>query len=254
MIVNNIKNIKEISDNICKVNVNVKKRTKIIDETMNEDIQEIVVDETRVLLRKNTIDDEFVLKKINVLHQDHEKSFIVINYSSFDCYRLTDVFSFHSAETETETTDAAEWRQPALVTFSRDPVSQMIVDDSNMNDIDVLLKKYDRAQTKLLWFDLDVHDQNRVQKETQIYVNVSSLNFSVSARFSRVISSDIISRMSRILIKRRFKILIVSKIDEFSRNRQAVMNDDDDEEFNVNDDNCSNCIRCCCISINCRRC
>ncbi len=25
-----------------------------------------------------------------------------------------------------------------------------IVDDSNMNDIDVLLKKYDRAQTKLL--------------------------------------------------------------------------------------------------------
>ncbi len=37
-----------------------------------------------------------------------------------------------------------------------------IVDDSNMNDIDVLLKKYDRAQTKLLWSDLDAHDQNRV--------------------------------------------------------------------------------------------
>jgi hypothetical protein len=45
----------------------------------------------------------------------------------------------------------------------------------------------------------------------------------------RVVSSDITSRISRILIKRRFKILIVSKIDEFSRDRHAVMNDDDDE-------------------------
>jgi hypothetical protein len=122
MIVNNIKNIKKISDNICKVNVNVKKRTKIINETMNEDIQEAVVDETRVLLRKNTIDDEFVFKEINVLHEDHEKFFIAINYSSFDCYRLTEVFSFHSAETETETADAAEWREPAPATPSRDPV------------------------------------------------------------------------------------------------------------------------------------
>jgi hypothetical protein len=59
-------------------------------------------------LKKNTIDDEFVFKKINVRHENHEKIFIVINYSSFDCYRLTDVFSFHSAETETETTDATE--------------------------------------------------------------------------------------------------------------------------------------------------
>ncbi len=107
MIVNNIKNIKEISDNICKINVNVKKKTKIINETMNEDIQKIDVDEIRVLLKKNTI-DEFVLRKINVLHEDHEKFFIVINYSSFDCYRLTDVFSFHSAKTEIETTDATE--------------------------------------------------------------------------------------------------------------------------------------------------
>ncbi len=40
-----------------------------------------------------------------------------------------------------------------------------IVDDSNMNDIDVLLKKYDRAQTKLFRSDLDAHDQNRVQKK-----------------------------------------------------------------------------------------
>jgi hypothetical protein len=47
-----------------------------------------------------------------------------------------------------------------------------IVDDSNMNDIDVLLKKYDRAQTELLRFDLDAHDQNRVQEKIQIYVNV----------------------------------------------------------------------------------
>jgi hypothetical protein len=128
-----------------------------------------------------------------------------------------------------------------------------IVDDSNMNDINVLLKKYDRAQTKLLRSDLDVHDQNRVQKKTQIYVNVSSLNFFVFARSFRVVSSDITSRTSRISIKRRFKILIVSKIDEFSRDRHAVMNDDDDEKSNVKDDNRSNCIRCCRLSIDCRR-
>jgi hypothetical protein len=63
-----------------------------------------------------------------------------------------------------------------------------IVDDSNMNDIDVLLKKYDRAQTKLFRSDFDVHDQNRIQKKIQIYVNVFSLNFSVSARFLDVVS------------------------------------------------------------------
>jgi hypothetical protein len=135
-----------------------------------------------------------------------------------------------------------------------------VVDDSNMNDIDVLLKKYDRAQTKLLRSDFDAHDQNRVQEETQIYVNVFSLSFFVSARFSvfvRSIRVDslfiIITRISRISTKRRFKILIVSKTDEFSRDARDVMNDDDDETFDVNDDNRSNCIRCCRISADCRR-
>jgi hypothetical protein len=135
-----------------------------------------------------------------------------------------------------------------------------IVDDLNMNDIDVLLKKYDCAQTKLLWSNLDVHDQNRVQETIQIYVNVFSLNFFVFARFSvsvRFIRVDsffiIIIRTSRISTKKRFKILIVSKIDEFSRDARDVMNDDDDEILDVNDDNRSNCIRCCRISINCHR-
>jgi hypothetical protein len=135
-----------------------------------------------------------------------------------------------------------------------------VVDDSNMNDIDVLLEKYDRAQTKLLRSDLDAHDQNRVQEKIQIYVNVSSLNFFVFARFSvsvRFIRVDslfiIITRISRISTKRRIKILIVSKIDEFSRDARDVMNDDDDKNSNVNDDNRSNCIRCCRISIDCRR-
>jgi hypothetical protein len=135
-----------------------------------------------------------------------------------------------------------------------------IVDDSNMNDIDVLLKKYDRAQTKLFRNDLDVHDQNRVQKKIQIYINVFSLNFFVSARFSvsvRFIRVDslfiIITRISRISTKKRIKILIVSKIDEFSRDARDMMNDDNDEKINVNDDNRLNCIRCCRISIDCRR-
>jgi hypothetical protein len=108
-----------------------------------------------------------------------------------------------------------------------------IVDDSNMNEIDVLLKKYYRAQTKLFRRNLNVHDQNRVQKKIQIYVNVSSLNFFVSARFfvfTRFIRVDsffiIITQIFRISIKRRFKILIISKIDEFSRDARDVMNDD----------------------------
>jgi hypothetical protein len=135
-----------------------------------------------------------------------------------------------------------------------------VVDDSNMNDIDVLLEKYDRAQTKLLRSDFDAHDQNRVQEKIQIYVNVSSLSSSVSARSSvsvRLIRVDsffiIITRIFRISTKRRSKILIVSKTDEFSRDARDVMNDDDDEAFDVNDDNRSNCIRCCRISIDCRR-
>jgi hypothetical protein len=60
-----------------------------------------------------------------------------------------------------------------------------IIDDSNMNDIDFLLKKYDRAQTRLFRFDLDAHDQNRVQEKIQIYVNVFSLNFCFCAFSSR---------------------------------------------------------------------
>jgi hypothetical protein len=126
-----------------------------------------------------------------------------------------------------------------------------IANDSNIDDLDVLLKKYDRAQTKLLRNDLDAHDQNRVQERTQIYVNMSSLRFSAFARFIRVASFDF--RISRISTKRRFRVLIVSKTEEFSRDSRDVMNDDDDEASNVNDDNRSNCIRCCRISIDCRR-
>jgi hypothetical protein len=94
---------------------------------MYEDIRKIVIDEILVFLKKNTIDDEFVFKEINVLHENHEKNFIVINYSSFDCYRLTDVFSFHSAETETETTDATERRKSTLVVLNRDSVLQIMI-------------------------------------------------------------------------------------------------------------------------------
>jgi hypothetical protein len=86
IVVNNINIIKKISDKICKVNVNVKKRTKIIKKTMNEDLREVVVDKTRVLRRNDTIDDKYVFKEINLLHEDHEKYFIAIKYSSFDCY------------------------------------------------------------------------------------------------------------------------------------------------------------------------
>jgi hypothetical protein len=78
--------------------------------------------------------------------------------------------------------------------------------------------------------------------------------FFVFACFIRVDSFFIIiTRISRISTKRRFKILIVSKINEFSRDARNVMNDDDDEEFNVNDDNRLNCIRCCRILIDCCR-
>jgi hypothetical protein len=84
--VNNIKIIKKISDNICKINVNVKKKTKIIKRTMNENLREVVIDKIRVLRRNDTIDDKSVLKEINVLHENYEKYFIVIKYSSFDCY------------------------------------------------------------------------------------------------------------------------------------------------------------------------
>jgi hypothetical protein len=86
IVVNIIKTIKKISDNICKVNVNVKKRTKIIKRTMNKDLRETVVDKTRVLRINDTIDDKSVLKEINVFHENHKKYFIVIKYSSFDCY------------------------------------------------------------------------------------------------------------------------------------------------------------------------
>jgi hypothetical protein len=91
-----------------------------------------------------------------------------------------------------------------------------------------------------------------IKKKIQIYVNVSSLNFSVSVRSLRVALFDITSRISRISIKRRFRILIVSKTDEFSRDRHAVMNDDDDEKSNMKNDNRSNCIRCCRLSVDCR--
>jgi hypothetical protein len=128
-----------------------------------------------------------------------------------------------------------------------------IVNDLNMNDIDVLLKKYDYTQTKLFWNYFDAHNQNRVQEKILIYVNVFSFNFFISAHFTRVALFFINFRISRISTKKRFKILIVSKIDEFSRDSRDVMYDDDDEKFDVDDDNRSNCIRCYHISIDCRR-
>jgi hypothetical protein len=79
IIVNNIKNIKKINDNICKINVSVKKRTKIIKKIMNKNLRKAVIDKTRVLQRNDTIDDKFVLKKINVFHENHENISLLSN-------------------------------------------------------------------------------------------------------------------------------------------------------------------------------
>jgi hypothetical protein len=160
IIINNIKIIKKISDNICKINVNVKKRTKIIKKTMNENLRKIVVDKTRVLRKNDTIDDKCVFKEINVLYENHEKYFIIIKYSLFDCYWLTDVFSFHSAEIETETIDTIKRRKPTFVVLSRDlvlslkdnqtSIKKRILIRKSSNIIDKMRSIWDFIKQKLI--------------------------------------------------------------------------------------------------------
>jgi hypothetical protein len=127
-----------------------------------------------------------------------------------------------------------------------------IVNDLNMNDIEVLLKKNTIAH-KQSCFDWTLMFIIKIAFKKKFKFTLTSLrSVFLFVCFFRVALFVIISRISRISIKRRIKISIVSKIDEFSRDSRVMMNDDNDEKFDVKNDNRSNCIRCCRISINCR--
>ncbi len=114
-----IKLIKDISDKIRWRDINIKKRTK------HKNVRVAVLDETRVFLRTTKTDDKAVCRKIDVFDDDSKKFFNAIKNWSFDCCRLTDVFSFHSAGTEAETAEEAGRRKPAPVVLSWFPVLQM---------------------------------------------------------------------------------------------------------------------------------
>jgi hypothetical protein len=83
-------------------------------------------------LKTIKIENKAVCKKIDVFDDDFKKFFNAIKNWSFDCCRLTDVFSFHSAETETETTEEAGRREPAPAVLSLFPVLQMYSRDTSL--------------------------------------------------------------------------------------------------------------------------
>jgi hypothetical protein len=78
---------------------------------------------------------------------------------------LTDVFSFHSAETGTETADATEWRKPAFVILSQDPVLQMILLCRDSKDTTRFTKRclvYDSLWEIFRRFDEDDSSDSRL--------------------------------------------------------------------------------------------
>ncbi len=102
------------------------KKRQYQEKNKQENVEKVVIDEIRIFLKMIKTDDKIMCKKINVFNEDHKKFFNVIKNLSFNCCRLTDLFSFHSAEIETERTDETERRKSAFVVLNRFSVLQML--------------------------------------------------------------------------------------------------------------------------------
>jgi hypothetical protein len=97
------------------------------------------------------------------------------------------------------------------------------------------------------------HEQRRVIDDSSVFVSNSTrdLLFSVT----RVTTSfrNVVALSSRISKTSRRRNVVETKSDESSTDRLVIEEKNDDELIDENDDELSNCIKCCRVSMSCRR-
>jgi hypothetical protein len=132
-----------------------------------------------------------------------------------------------------------------FVTFVSE--STIEVDFENLND--VLVKKQKRRQN--LKLEMMNHEQRRVIDDFFFFVSDSTRD-SISFRFRVSTSSRAVSAFASSRTSRNRRIVVKTKIEK-AFIAQFVVEENENDLMNENDEELSDCIKCCRVFVSCRR-
>jgi hypothetical protein len=121
------------------------------------------------------------------------------------------------------------------------------IDFENLND--VLVRKQERRQN--LKLKMMNHEQRRVIDDFSFFVSDSTRD-SISFRFRASTSSRVVSAFALSRISRNRRIVVKTKIEEASI-AQFVVEENENDLMNENDEELSDCVKCCRVLVSCRR-
>jgi hypothetical protein len=121
------------------------------------------------------------------------------------------------------------------------------IDFENLND--VLVKEQERRQN--LKLEMMNHEQRRVIDDFSFLVSDSTRD-SISSRSRASTSSRAVSAFALSRTSRNRRIVVKTKIEEASI-AQLVVEENEDDFMNENDEELSDCVKCCRVFVSCRR-
>jgi hypothetical protein len=147
--------------------------------------------------------------------------------------------------------DSSSARTSAFVIESVVITAEASTTLDEFSDFDEFLARKEKRRNFLK--KMKSHEQRRVIDFSSVFVSSSTrdLLFSVT----RVTTSfrNVVALSSRISKTSRRRNVVETKSDELSIDRLVVEKKNDDELIDENDDEFSNCIKCCRVSMSCRR-
>jgi hypothetical protein len=132
-----------------------------------------------------------------------------------------------------------------VVTFAFESIIE--IDFENLND--VLVREQERRQN--LKLKMMNHDQRRVIDDFFFFVS-SSTRDSISLRFRASTSFRIVSALASFRISRNRRIIVKTKIEE-AFIAQFAVEENENELIDANDEELSDCVKCCRVLVSCRR-
>jgi hypothetical protein len=133
----------------------------------------------------------------------------------------------------------------SVITFASESIIE--IDFENLND--VLVKKQERRQN--LKLKMMNHEQRRVIDDFFFFVSDSTRD-SISSRSRASTSSRAVSAFAFSRISRNRRIVVKTKIEE-TFIVQFVVEENENENFDKNDEELFNCVKCCRVFVSCRR-
>jgi hypothetical protein len=132
-----------------------------------------------------------------------------------------------------------------VITFASESIIE--IDFENLND--VLVREQERRQN--LKLKMMNHEQRRVIDDFSFLVSNSTRD-SISSRSRASTSSRVVSAFALSRTSRNRRIVVKTEIEETSI-AQFVVEENENEDFDENDEELLDCVKCCRVLVSCRR-